>query len=60
MYQVQLVWNREFNWSNYGELEDNLDKAKNLAIAMRDSGDGASVKKVQVINTENGKVEYRG
>lgn len=53
MYQVQVVWNREFNWSYYGDICDTLEKARLKAISILDSGDGTRVKKVQVINDEH-------
>ena len=59
MYQIQLVWNREFNWSNFGRPYEDLEEAKTAAISIRDSGDGARVKKVQILD-ENDKVVWRG
>lgn len=59
MYQIQLVWNREFHWSNYLKPFENFEKAKEAAIEIRDSGDGARVKKVQILN-ENDNVVWRG
>ncbi len=58
--QIQLVWNREFNWSNYGKLHTDLESAKQSAISIRDSGDGARVKKVRVINLNDSKVLWNG
>lgn len=58
--QIELVWNREFNWCPYGNLQSDLETAKKLAIDIRDSGDGARVKKVRVINIDSGKVEWNG
>ena len=55
-YQVQLVWNREFDWVNYGTAQPTLAEAIKLARAIQDSGDGARVKKTQV--TENGTVVW--
>lgn len=59
MYQIQLVWNREFHWSNYSKPFEDLEKAKKAAIEIRDSGDGAGVKKIQILD-ENDKVVWRG
>ena len=59
MYQIQLVWNREFNWSNFGKPYENLNIAKKAAINIRDSGDGDRVKKVQILD-ENDEVVWRG
>lgn len=58
--QVQLVWNREFDWSNYGKLHSDLEVAKEFAIDIRDSGDGERVKKVRVIDVETEEVLWRG
>ena len=59
MYQIQLVWNREFHWSNYSAPYDTINVAKKVAISIRDSGDGAGVKKVRIID-ENDKVVWNG
>jgi len=58
--QVQLVWNREFNWVNFGDSHSNLKDAKAAAISIRDSGDGARVKKVRVINSDTDKILWNG
>ena len=58
-YRVELVWNREFNWVNWGKPHDSIESAKNSAISIRDSGDGARVKKVRVLD-ENDKVIWNG
>lgn len=59
-FSVELVWNREFHWCHYGSDFDDIESAKKAAINIRDSGDGARVKKVQVINNEIGKVAWNG
>lgn len=58
-YRIELVWNREFNWSNYGKLYDTIKEAKEAAISIRDSGDGERVKKVRVLD-DNDKVIWNG
>lgn len=58
-YRIELVWNGEFNWSYYGDHND-LEFAKKAAISIRDSGDGARVKKVRVIDNETDKVLWNG
>lgn len=58
MYTVELVWNREFNWVHWTS-KDSLDGAKKAAISIRDSGDGARVKKVRVLD-ENGNTVWNG
>ena len=50
-YIVQLVWNREFHWSDYGDREfDNLKDAQRYAESLKDMGDGARVKKTRIVN----------
>lgn len=58
--RIELVWNREFNWCNYGGGYDELEEAKKAAIDIRDSGDGARVKKVRVIDNETDEVLWNG
>lgn len=53
--QVQLVWNREFNFVPFGKPHDTLNAAINAAESIQNSGDGARVKKTQVVDN-NGKV----
>lgn len=52
MYQVELVWNREFHFVSYGQPKNTLDEAKKYAIDLRNMGDGARVKKVRVLNMD--------
>lgn len=52
---IELVWNREFNWTFYKSVDD-LEYAKKIAIRIRDSGDGARVKKVRIIDNDTDKV----
>lgn len=56
-YRIELVWNREFHWCTF-KHEDDLKTAKKLADQMVESGDGARVKKIRVIDIENDKVVY--
>lgn len=49
-YQVELVWNREFDFVPYGAEQAYLRKAISFARAMEESGDGARVKKTRVVN----------
>lgn len=58
-YILQLVWNREFNWTDYGEFDD-LEDAKKRLISIRDSGDGARVKKVRIVDNDTDKVVWNG
>ncbi len=52
MYQVQIIWNRGFHWVSFGKPFTILDDAKNYATELINMGDGARVKKAQVINLE--------
>ena len=51
LYQIQVVWNREFIFSNYSTPEQEFDKAKIKAKDIINSGDGARVKKYRIINS---------
>jgi hypothetical protein len=55
MYQIQLVWNREFDWRNWGEVSDDKESLLKQAKELLYMGDGACVKKVRVINTDSGE-----
>lgn len=60
MFQVELVWNREFSFVPYGELHDTLDQAIEFAKKMENMGDGESVKKTRVVDTEGNIVWVYG
>lgn len=57
MFQVELVWNREFRFVPYGESREDLDSAIKYARSMENSGDGMRVKKTRVVD-ENGRVVW--
>lgn len=57
-YQVELVWNREFDFAPYGNLHATLDGAIEAARALEDMGDGACVKKTRVI-TDGGEIAWQ-
>ena len=59
-FRVELVWNRCFNWGIWGKGHDDLESAKADAISIRDSGDGARVKKVRVIDNATEEVVWKG
>ena len=59
-FEIELVWNREFNWVKFGQPYATLAKAKQAAISIMDSGDGARVKKVRVIDMTTDKVVWNG
>jgi hypothetical protein len=56
MYQVELVWNREFRFVPFGKEHEDLEKAKEFAKETLYMGDGARVKKTQVIDLDTGEV----
>ena len=56
-YSVELVWNKEFHWVEYGGPLDSIDAAIAAARAMENSGDGARVKKTRVVR-EDGHVVW--
>ena len=57
MYQVELVWNREFHFVPFGKPQDTIEKAKALGEDISNSGDGACVKKYRVVDQE-GNIVY--
>lgn len=42
LYQIQVVWNREFDYVNYSIPEQEFNKVKSKAESLINSGDGAS------------------
>ena len=60
MYQVEIVWNREFHWTLYGSPYPTKEEAIRFAERMKYLGDGASVKKIRVVDTETDSVVYGG
>ena len=57
-YQVELVWNREFDFVPYGPIHANLYAAVQAAKEIENSGDGARVKKTRVINADTGRIVW--
>lgn len=53
-YQIELVWNREFDWCVY-DTRDTLEEAIALAQELENSGDGARVKKTRIRNLTTNK-----
>lgn len=49
-FQTYLVWNREFTFVPRGVPLSTLESAKRYAMTLMDMGDGAVVKKVQVVD----------
>ena len=58
-FRIELVWNREFNWCVF-DYANTLESAKAKAISIRDSGDGARVKKVRVLDNSTDKILWNG
>jgi hypothetical protein len=56
MYQVELIWNREFHWASFGETVENINDAIDYARALEYMGDGESVKKTRIINLETNEI----
>ncbi len=56
MYDVELVWNREFHWTYHSSNED-LEQAIHLAKELEHLGDGGCVKKVRV--TQDGEAVWQ-
>lgn len=52
MFYIELVWNREFDWVSYGSGWHTVSETIGIAKSLYDSGDGARVKKVKVVDSE--------
>ena len=57
MFYVELVWNREFHFVQYGEGHQDLESAIKLADRMADMSNGECVKETRVVD-EDGKVVF--
>lgn len=57
MFQVELVWNREFDFVPFGEPHDDIKSAIKFAKETENMGDGARVKKTRIVDG-NGKVVW--
>lgn len=51
-FQVELVWNREFDFVRYGEPHETIEQAIAAARSIENSGDGARVKKTRVVDSD--------
>lgn len=56
-YQVELVWNREFDFRPHGSTHTDLNAAIAYARKMEDLGDGACVKKTRIVD-QDGKTVW--
>lgn len=52
MYQVQVVWNREFDYRNVQQPQETIEKALSIAKSYKNMSDGEAVKKAQIIDIE--------
>ena len=52
MYYVELVWNREFNWTGCGDAFATKKAAKKFGKELLYGGDGARVKKFRVVDND--------
>lgn len=60
MFQVELVWNREFHFVPFGDPQPDLNAAIIKARHIENSGDGARVKKTRIVNAEGQTVWQYG
>lgn len=51
-YFIEVVWNREFHWTTYGNSHETKEKAEAEAKALILAGDGARVKKARIVDSE--------
>ena len=58
MFQVELVWNREFHFVPNGGLHKDITSAITHAKALENMGDGERVKETRVID-EDGNVVWQ-
>jgi hypothetical protein len=49
-YQIELIWNREFDFVRRGAVYTNLGKAIKDAEDLENSGDGERVKETRIID----------
>lgn len=58
MFQVELVWNREFDFVPHGKPHEDIAVAIKYAQSLENMGDGACVKKTRVVN-QDGKIVFQ-
>lgn len=54
-YQIELMWNREFHFVEYGKPLSSLDEARKLRDTLLNMGDGERVKKCRIKNNNTGE-----
>ena len=58
MYQVELVWNREFRFVSYGRPHNTINEAIAFAKELENMGNGESVKKTRILKDDKVVFEY--
>ena len=58
LYQLELIWNREFHFVRHGKPTTNLDRCIASARQMEELGDGASVKETRIVN-DDGEIVWQ-
>jgi hypothetical protein len=56
MYQIELMWNREFHFVPYGYYFNDLVSARKCASSLTYSGDCNRVKKCRITDAATGEV----
>ena len=59
-YQVELVWNREFDFVKNGLRFTDLQSAISHARSLENMGDGARVKKTRIVDLDGNVVWQYG
>ena len=59
-YQVELVWNREFNFVPYGGSNTDIKTAITHAKKFEEMGDGERVKETRIVNADGDVVWQYG
>lgn len=54
-YQIELIWNREFNFIPYGRPHKTLSEAIAHARVLENMGDGERVKETRIVDS-NGHI----
>lgn len=57
MFQVELIWNREFNFVPYGNPFQSLEKAIEYSEVLENMGGGERVKSTRIVD-QDGVVVY--
>ena len=59
MFYIELVWNREFKWVQYGEPHKTKEEAIEYGKVLLDMGDGTRVKQVRISDVDGNIVVQR-